>query len=190
MIVDAEGASALRELIESGRVKQLQRRRPTAWAASRCWRRAPPTTSTRCARGSPMRAQLDALLSRYDALVAPTRGGLAPPDRPRLRRPAAGDAVTRGAAGREGAARAGDDRRREPRRPARDRAAEGLRASDSLPSSLQLLGRAFSEATLVAIARRLPGDERLAPPPPAWPVAYFLRVRTGLRPASSPSPPA
>ena len=92
-----------------------------------------------------MRAELDRLLSRYDAVVAPTRAGLAPPigrdfDAPGAKEPAP-DA---------------------PRPPATIPAGNlaGLPAvalpmgfgRDRLPTSLQLLGRAFSEETLLALA--------------------------------------
>jgi aspartyl-tRNA(Asn)/glutamyl-tRNA(Gln) amidotransferase subunit A len=94
-----------------------------------------------------MRAELDLLLSRYDALVVPTRAGLAPPIGRDLDAPV------------PGAPTPGPDAPRPPAAiPAGNLA--GLPAlavpmgfgRDRLPTSLQLLGRAFSEETLLAIA--------------------------------------
>jgi aspartyl-tRNA(Asn)/glutamyl-tRNA(Gln) amidotransferase subunit A len=96
-----------------------------------------------------MRAELDALLSRYDALVAPTRTRLAPPIGQDFDAPTPGSPA-------QPEARPGT-----PRPPATIPAGNlaGLPAlalpmgfgRDGLPTSLQLIGRAFSEATLVAL---------------------------------------
>ena len=98
----------------------------------------------------PMRKPLDALLARYDALVTPTRT--------RWRRRSATTSTSR----RRAAALAGSRPARRP--PATIPAGNlaGLPAlcvpngfgQHGLPTSLQLLGRAFSEATLVAVASR------------------------------------
>ena len=96
-----------------------------------------------------MRAELDALLSRYDALVAPTRTRLAPPIGQDFDAPTPGSPPQ--PEPRPGAARplatipAGN--------------LAGLPAlalpmgfgANGLPISLQLIGRAFSEPTLVAL---------------------------------------
>jgi aspartyl-tRNA(Asn)/glutamyl-tRNA(Gln) amidotransferase subunit A len=97
-----------------------------------------------------MRAELDALLSRYDALLAPTRARLAPPIGRDLDAPA------------PGAPPAPERGRDTPRAPDTIPAGNlaGLPAvavpmgfgKDGLPASLQLLGRAFSEETLLALA--------------------------------------
>jgi aspartyl-tRNA(Asn)/glutamyl-tRNA(Gln) amidotransferase subunit A len=96
-----------------------------------------------------MRAELDALASRYDALVAPTRTKLAP------RIGEDFDAPTPGSPSQP------EPKPGAPRPPATIPAGNlaGLPAlalpmgfgKDGLPVSLQLLGRAFSESTLVAI---------------------------------------
>jgi aspartyl-tRNA(Asn)/glutamyl-tRNA(Gln) amidotransferase subunit A len=78
LIVAAEGAAALRELIVSGRVKQLQDRSDRVRGFARLLTPAVDYIDAMRARVA-MRAELDSLLSRYDALVAPTRTRLAPP---------------------------------------------------------------------------------------------------------------
>ncbi len=148
LVVAAEGAAALRDLIASGRVKQLQDRADRVRGFARLGVPAADYVDAMRARVF-MRAELDALLSRYDALVAPTRTRTAPPvgqdfDAPT---PGAPPAPPAGAGA--------------PRPPATIPAGNlaGLPAlalpmgfgRDGLPVSLQLLGRAFSEATLVAI---------------------------------------
>ena len=146
VIVDAEGASAFRDLIESGQVKGLRDGADRVGGYAMMMTRAADYVDAMRSR-VPMRAALDALLSRYDALLAPTRGGLAPPigrdfDAPvPVAPPPAPDA---------------------PRPPATIPAGNlaGLPAvavpmgfgPDRRPISLQLLGRAFSEETLLALA--------------------------------------
>ena len=146
LIVSAEGAAALRELVESGKVKQLQDRADRVRGFARLMTPAVDYIDAMRARVA-MRAELDALASRYDALVAPTRTKLAP------RIGEDFDAPTPGSPPQPepGA----------PRPPATIPAGNlaGLPAfalpmgfgKDGLPVSLQLLGRAFSESTLVAI---------------------------------------
>jgi aspartyl-tRNA(Asn)/glutamyl-tRNA(Gln) amidotransferase subunit A len=147
VIVDGEGASALRDLIESGKVKQLRDPSDRAGGYAMLLTRAADYLDAMRARVR-MRAELDALVSRYDALVAPTRLRLAPPVGRDLRAPEPGAPPT--------------PARDAPRAPATIPAGNlaGLPAiavpmgfgRDRLPVSLQLLGRAFSEETLVALA--------------------------------------
>jgi aspartyl-tRNA(Asn)/glutamyl-tRNA(Gln) amidotransferase subunit A len=148
LIVAAEGASALRELIESGRVKQLQDRADRVRGFARLLTPAVDYIDAMRARVA-MRAELDALLSGYDALVAPTRTRLAPPVGQDF------DASTPGTPPQP------DPRPDAPRPPATIPAGNlaGLPALAlpmgfgrlGLPASLQLVGRAFSEPTLVAL---------------------------------------
>jgi aspartyl-tRNA(Asn)/glutamyl-tRNA(Gln) amidotransferase subunit A len=147
IIVDAEGASAFRDLIESGGTRKLR-------AKSDRWGGYPAAVTLavdylEAMRGRvKMRAALDALLARYDAVVAPTRLTVAP--------------------------RIGYDFDKQPGvvPPPSDSPAPpatipagnlaGLPAlcvpngfgQRGLPTSLQLLGRAHSEAALIAIADR------------------------------------
>jgi aspartyl-tRNA(Asn)/glutamyl-tRNA(Gln) amidotransferase subunit A len=148
IIVDAEGASAFRELIESGGTRKLR-------AKSDRWGGYPAIVTfavdyLEAMRGRvKMRASLDALLARYDAVVAPTRLIVAPmigydfdkqPDAPP---PPPSDS---------------------PSPPSTVPAGNlaGLPAlcvpngfgQHGLPTSLQFLGRAHSETTLIAIADR------------------------------------
>ncbi len=146
VIVDGEGASALRDLIESGKVKQLRDRSDRAGGYAMLLTRAADYLDAMRARVR-MRAELDALASRYDALVAPTRLRLAPPVGRDLSAPGPG---------------APPPAKDAPRAPATIPAGNlaGLPAiavpmgfgRDRLPVSLQLVGRAFSEETLVALA--------------------------------------
>jgi len=148
LIVAAEGAAALRELVESGRVKELQDRSDRVRGFARLLTPAVDYIDAMRARVA-MRAELDALLSRYDALVAPTRTRLAPPIGQDF------DAPTPGSPPQP------EPRPGAPRPPATIPAGNlaGVPAlalpmgfgRDGLPVSLQLLGRAFSEATLVAL---------------------------------------
>jgi aspartyl-tRNA(Asn)/glutamyl-tRNA(Gln) amidotransferase subunit A len=149
VIVDAEGASAFRDLIESGKVKQLRDASDRVGGYAMMMTRAADYVDAMRARVA-MRAQLDTLLSRYDALLAPTRTRLAPP---------IGRAFDAPAPGAPPPPERGPDAPRPPATvPAGNLA--GLPAMalpmgfgrDRLPTSLQLLGRAFSEETLVALA--------------------------------------
>jgi Asp-tRNA(Asn)/Glu-tRNA(Gln) amidotransferase A subunit family amidase len=78
VIVDAEGAAALRDLIESGKVKQLRDASDRVGGYAMMMTRAVDYVDAMRSRVA-MRAELDALLSRFDALVAPTRTRLARP---------------------------------------------------------------------------------------------------------------
>jgi aspartyl-tRNA(Asn)/glutamyl-tRNA(Gln) amidotransferase subunit A len=148
LIVSAEGAAALRELVESGKVKQLQDRADRVRGFARLMTPAVDYIDAMRARVA-MRAELDALVSRYDALVAPTRTKLAP----RIGQDF--DAPTPGSPPQP------ESKPGAPRPPATIPGGNlaGLPAlalpmgfgKDGLPVSLQLLGRAFSESTLVAI---------------------------------------
>jgi aspartyl-tRNA(Asn)/glutamyl-tRNA(Gln) amidotransferase subunit A len=148
LIVSAEGAAALRELVESGKVKQLQDRADRVRGFARLMTPAVDYIDAMRARVA-MRAELDALVSRYDALVAPTRTKLAP------RIGEDFDAPTPGSPSQP------EPKPGAPHPPATIPAGNlaGLPAlalpmgfgKDGLPVSLQLLGRAFSESTLVAI---------------------------------------
>jgi len=148
LIVSAEGASALRELIESGRVKQLQDRADRVRGFAHLLTPAVDYIDAMRARVA-MRSELDALLSRYDALVAPTRTRLAPKVGQDFDAPTPGSPPPP------------EPQPGAPRPPATIPAGNlaGLPAlalpmgfgRDGLPASLQLLGRAFSETTLVAL---------------------------------------
>jgi aspartyl-tRNA(Asn)/glutamyl-tRNA(Gln) amidotransferase subunit A len=146
VIVDAEGASAFRDLIASGKVKRLRDAADRVGGYAMMMTRAADYIDAMRSRIA-MRAELDLLLSRYDALVVPTRAGLAPPIGRDLDTPAPGAPTPAPDA---------------PRPPATIPAGNlaGLPAvalpmgfgPDRLPTSLQLLGRAFSEETLLALA--------------------------------------
>jgi hypothetical protein len=102
LIVDAEGGAALRDLIESGKVKALRDPADRTGGFAMLATRAADYIDAQRARVR-MQAELEHLLSRFDAVVAPGRG--------------------RGAAG-GGPASPRDDPRRQPRGPARDRGAD------------------------------------------------------------------
>jgi aspartyl-tRNA(Asn)/glutamyl-tRNA(Gln) amidotransferase subunit A len=149
VIVDAEGAAAFRDLIESGKVKQLRDASDRVGGYAMMMTRAVDYVDAMRARVA-IRAELDELLSRYDAVLAPSRSRLAPPIGRDFDAPA------------PGAPPAPEPAPDAPRAPATIPAGNlaGLPAlavpmgfgKDGLPASLQLLGRAFSEETLVALA--------------------------------------
>jgi aspartyl-tRNA(Asn)/glutamyl-tRNA(Gln) amidotransferase subunit A len=149
VIVDAEGASAFRDLIESGKVKQLRDGADRVGGYAMMMTRAADYVDAMRSRVA-MRAELDRLLSRYDALLAPTRARLAPPIGRDFDAPAPGTPPRP------------EPSPDAPRPPAAVQAGNlaGLPAiavpmgfgKDRLPTSLQLLGRAFSEETLLALA--------------------------------------
>jgi aspartyl-tRNA(Asn)/glutamyl-tRNA(Gln) amidotransferase subunit A len=149
VIVDAEGAAAFRDLIESGKTKHLRAAADRVGGYAMVMTRAADYIDAMRSRVA-MRAQLDALLARHDALLAPTRPRFAPPVGRDF------DAPT------PGAPPAPEPAKDAPRPPATVHAGNlaGLPAialpmgfgTDGLPASLQLLGRAYSEETLVALA--------------------------------------
>lgn len=150
IIVDAEGASAFRGLIESGNLRQL-REKADRWGGYPMMMTLASDYIDALRVRVPMRKALDDLLGRYDALVTPTRGGVAPPigydfDKPPQPSPSPSPAADR------------------PAPPATIPAGNlaGLPAlcvpngfgQHGLPTSLQFLGRAFSEATLIDLGDR------------------------------------
>jgi aspartyl-tRNA(Asn)/glutamyl-tRNA(Gln) amidotransferase subunit A len=148
LIVDAEGAAAFREFIESGGTRKLRAQSDRFGGYVSMMTLAVDYLEAMRAR-VPMRAALDALLAKYDAIVCPTRGSVAPlvaydfdkQPNPGTRPP-------------EGAPMP------PPTIPAGNLA--GVPAvcvpngfgANGLPTSLQLVGRAFSESTILAIADR------------------------------------
>ena len=155
IIVDAEGASAFREFIEGGGTRKLRAAADRVGAYSAIMTLAVDYLQAMRAR-VPMRRELDALLSRYDAVVVPTRTRVTYPvghdfDKPPGPAPAPTPTPAPGAP-------------RPPSAPATIPAGNlaGLPAlcvpngvgAEGIPTSLQLLGRAFSEPTLLAIAYR------------------------------------
>jgi aspartyl-tRNA(Asn)/glutamyl-tRNA(Gln) amidotransferase subunit A len=175
IIVDAEGAAAFRDLIESGRLRQL-REKADRWGGYPMMMTLAADYIDAMRVRVPIRKALDDLLGRYDALVTPTRTAVAPPigydfDKPPQPAPSpAPDA---------------------PAPPATIPAGNlaGLPAlcvpngigQHGLPTSLQFLGRAFSEATLLHLGERYqhatgwhlkrpPMEKLSATPPLASPV--------------------
>jgi aspartyl-tRNA(Asn)/glutamyl-tRNA(Gln) amidotransferase subunit A len=154
VIVDAEGAAAFRELIESGKTKLLRAQADKLGGYSAYMTLAVDYLEAMRGRVR-MRAALEEMLSRYDAVVAPTRGNVALPigfdfDKGPSPSPSPTPSPSPGA-----------DRPSPPATiPAGNLA--GLPAvcvpngfgPQGLPTSLQFLGRAFSEATLLAVADR------------------------------------
>jgi aspartyl-tRNA(Asn)/glutamyl-tRNA(Gln) amidotransferase subunit A len=152
IIVDAEGGAAFRGLIESGQVKSLRSRSDKVGGYQMMMTLAADYVDALRVR-VPMRAALDELLSRYDAVVTPTRLAVAPPigydfDKPPGPAPSPSPSPA-------------PDR---PSAPATIPAGNlaGLPAlcvpngfgQHGLPTSLQILGRAFSEGTLLDIGTR------------------------------------
>lgn len=152
VIVDAEGASAFRDLIESGATRRLRAAADRVGGYQMLMTLAVDYLQAMRLRG-PMRAALDELLSRYDALVVPTRNGLAP---------RVGFDFDQQPEPRPSPSPSPDGKK--PTTPATIPAGNlaGLPAlalpngfgPGGLPTSLQLLGRAFSEQRLVEIAGR------------------------------------
>jgi aspartyl-tRNA(Asn)/glutamyl-tRNA(Gln) amidotransferase subunit A len=155
VIVDAEGASAFRDLIESGGTRKLRAQADRVGGYTAITTLAVDYLQAMRAR-VPMRAALDGLLARYDALVTPTRGAVAPPigydfDKPPGPSPSPTPSPSPGAPAT-------------PTAPATIPAGNlaGVPAlcvpngfgKHGLPTSLQFLGRAYSESTLIAIADR------------------------------------
>jgi aspartyl-tRNA(Asn)/glutamyl-tRNA(Gln) amidotransferase subunit A len=150
VIVDAEGGSAFRSFIESGGTRRLRAAADRVGGYVSLMTLAVDYLDAMRARG-PMRKALGDLLSRYDALVAPTRGAVATPigrDFDRSPGPAPAPTPSPGPPA--------------PTSPATIPAGNlvGLPAiavpngfgEHGLPTSLQLLGAAVAEDTLLAIA--------------------------------------
>jgi aspartyl-tRNA(Asn)/glutamyl-tRNA(Gln) amidotransferase subunit A len=148
IIVDAEGGAALRELIESGKTRELASKDDRIGGYPMMMTLAADYIDALRAR-VPMRAALDALLSEYDAVVTPTRGGVAPLigyDFDKNPTPSPSPSPAKDAPGPPATIPGGN--------------LAGLPAvcvpngfgQHGLPTSLSFLGRAFSEKTLVALA--------------------------------------
>jgi aspartyl-tRNA(Asn)/glutamyl-tRNA(Gln) amidotransferase subunit A len=148
ILVSGDAASAFRSLIESGAVRQLQDRSDRVGGFASMMTLAADYVDALRLRVK-MRAALDDLLSRYDAVVAPTYAGTAEPigydfdQAPDSPPPLPEDA---------------------PRPPGVVPAGNlaGLPSlclpmglgKNGLPTSVQLLGRAFSEGVLLAMGDR------------------------------------
>jgi aspartyl-tRNA(Asn)/glutamyl-tRNA(Gln) amidotransferase subunit A len=150
IIVDAEGASSFRELIESGRTRELQSKDDRIGGYPMMMTLAADYIDALRAR-VPMRAALDALLSEYDAVVTPTRGAVAPLigydfDKQPSASPSPSPSPAKDAPSPPSTIAAGN--------------LAGLPSlcvpngfgQQGLPTSLQFLGRAFAESTLVSLA--------------------------------------
>jgi aspartyl-tRNA(Asn)/glutamyl-tRNA(Gln) amidotransferase subunit A len=139
IIVNAEGASAFRDLIESGRLAELQNPRDRIGGYVGMTVLAVDYLQAQRVR-TRIRRALDELLSRYDALIAPTRATVAYPIGVEFER------AYPGVGGGPPLIPAGN--------------AAGVPALSipngfgqaGLPTALHLMGRAFSEATLIALA--------------------------------------
>jgi aspartyl-tRNA(Asn)/glutamyl-tRNA(Gln) amidotransferase subunit A len=138
-IVAAEGASAFRDLIESGRVKELKvpNDRWGGYAASMVL--AVDYIQALRLR-APMKKALDALYAKFDALVSPTRATVAYPVGPDF------DKVYPGIGGGPAVIPAGNLAGQ----PALS-VPNGF-GENGLPTAFQFTGRAFSDETLVAVA--------------------------------------
>jgi aspartyl-tRNA(Asn)/glutamyl-tRNA(Gln) amidotransferase subunit A len=138
-IVAAEGASAFRDLIESGRVKELRvpNDRWGGYAASMVF--AVDYIQALRLR-APMKKALDALYAKFDALVSPTRATVAYPIGPDF------DKAYPGVGGGPAVIPAGNLAGQ----PALS-VPNGF-GENGLPTAFQFTGRAFSDETLVALA--------------------------------------
>jgi aspartyl-tRNA(Asn)/glutamyl-tRNA(Gln) amidotransferase subunit A len=139
-IVDAEGASAFRDLIESGRIQQLRSRqlRTAGYAAIM----TPAVDYLQAMRvRKKMQKTLDELYAKYDALVAPARTTVAYPLQGEFR-----DAYPKFRGG-------------PPIIPAGNIAGQPAISvpngfgPNNLPTGIQFTGRVWSEARLLAITR-------------------------------------
>ncbi len=139
IIVNAEGASAFRDLIESGRLAELQNPRDRIGGYVGMTVLAVDYLQAQRVR-TRIRRALDELLSRYDALIAPTRATVAYPIGVEFERayPGVGGGPPLIPAGNAAGA------------PALS-IPNGF-GQAGLPTALHLMGRAFSEATLIALA--------------------------------------
>ena len=190
MIVDAEGASAFRDLIESGKVKQLRDAADRVGGYAMMMTRAADYLDAMRSRVA-MRAELDALALALRRARRPHAHAARPADRARLRRARAGRAPRAGARTRR-AAPARHHPRRQPGRPPGGRGADGLRqgpAADVAAAPRPGLLRGDARGP----RRRVPGDDGLAPAAPAGVITRGRRLTSrrqpGLRPASPPSGP-
>ncbi len=165
VIVSGDGASAFRGMIESGAVRQLQDRSDRLGGYASMMALAADYVDALRLRVK-MRAALDELLSRYDAVVAPTYSGTAEPIGYDFdKAPDAPPPPPEDAPRPPGVVPAGN--------------LAGLPAlcvptglgKNGLPTSMQLLGRAFSEGTLLALGDRFQQatDWHLKRPPIARP---------------------
>jgi aspartyl-tRNA(Asn)/glutamyl-tRNA(Gln) amidotransferase subunit A len=151
-IVSAEGAAAFRDLIESGGTRSLRAKKDRVGGYAMMMTLAVDYIQALRVR-VPMRAALDALLSQYDALVAPTRRDGGRPIGYDFDQPLPGTPSPSPSPGPAG-----------PEAPATIPAGNlvGVPAlcvpngfgPKGVPTSLQFIGRAFSEPTLLAIADR------------------------------------
>ncbi len=139
-IVSAEGASAFRDLVESGRAKELRvpNDRWGGYAASMTL--AVDYLQAMRLR-APMKKALDALYAKYDALVSPSRATVAYPIGPDF------DKVYPGIGGGPAVIPAGNL----VGQPALS-IPNGF-GENGLPTAFQLTGRAFSDETLVALGK-------------------------------------
>ncbi|MBI1746427.1 MAG: amidase [Acidobacteria bacterium] len=139
VIVGAEGASAFLDLIESGRVQQLQAPRDRIGGYSNSMIFAVDYLQAMRIRGL-MKQPMHALLSQYDAVVAPTRATVAYPIGMDFEKayPGLGGSVAVIPAGNLVGAPAIS-------------VPNGF-GPNNLPTGLQFLGRPFGEGALVAIA--------------------------------------
>lgn len=137
-IVSAEGASAFRGLIDSGRAKELKvpNDRWGGYAASMVL--AVDYLQAMRLR-APMKKALDALYAKFDALVSPARATVAYPIGPDF------DDIYPGVSGGPGVIPAGNLAGQ----PALS-VPNGF-GENGLPTAFQLTGRAFSDETLVAL---------------------------------------
>jgi aspartyl-tRNA(Asn)/glutamyl-tRNA(Gln) amidotransferase subunit A len=172
VIVDAEGGAAFRELIESGRTREMR-------AAADKWGGYPMLMTFAADYIDalrvrvPVRRAMDELLTRYDALAMPTRSGVAPLigyDFDKQPSPSPSPTPTPAPSPSADA----------PQAPSMISAGNlaGLPAvcvpngfgRHGLPTSLHLMGRAFDEATIAAIADRFQSAtdwHQRRPPTPA-----------------------
>jgi aspartyl-tRNA(Asn)/glutamyl-tRNA(Gln) amidotransferase subunit A len=143
-IVSAEGASAFRDLVESGRSKDLRvpNDRWGGYAASMTL--AVDYIQAMRLR-APMKKALDGLYARFDALVSPTRASVSYPIGPDF------DKVYPGISGGPGVIGAGNLAGQ----PALS-VMNGF-GEKGLPTAFQFTGRAFSDETLVALGAAYQG---------------------------------
>jgi aspartyl-tRNA(Asn)/glutamyl-tRNA(Gln) amidotransferase subunit A len=138
-IIDAEGASAFRDLIESGRTRELRAANDRWGGQAGSLVLAVDYLQAMRARGI-MKKALDDLYARYDALVAPARATVAPPIQIDFIKAYPGFAS--GPPVIQGGNLAGQPAISIP---------NGFGANN-LPTGIQFTGRIWSEAKLIALA--------------------------------------